>query len=146
MQTRFSVFRGLQSLVLFSFWMVLPQMLSGATITSTWADANGLWSSPANWNNGVPNNSGGNTYTAIISNGSNVSLDISATIDSLTLAAVNSLAVGNGLALIVNSGAGAGSISNGGSMTLNAAGGNISDLRTSGGGTVTLGGSGALTM
>jgi hypothetical protein len=50
--------------------------------TSTWIDGNGLWSVPANWNNGVPN---GSSYTAVINNGSTVTFDISpvATISQL---------------------------------------------------------------
>ena len=117
----------------------------GGAITSTWTDANGNWSLAGNWDNGVPNNGGGNTYSAVINNGSSVHLDISATINNLTIASSNSLAGNNGLVFTLNSGTGAGSILDNGTITLNSTGSNT-DLQLIGGGTVTLGGTGTLTM
>src|SRR6202790_915198 len=122
----------------------------GAAITSPWIEGNGNWSAAGNWNNvpafvGVPNNGGGNTFSAVLNNGSSVTLDISVTINNLTTDAVDSLTVNNGIALTLNSGSGAWSISNNGNISLNSAG-SLTDLQLGGGGTVTLSGSGTVTM
>src|SRR5437016_2711703 len=69
----------------FSYIVLLSALPAfGAAITSTWTDANGNWSVGGNWDNGVPNN-GANTYTAVLNNGSSVHLDISVTINNLTI-------------------------------------------------------------
>ena len=74
-----------------------------------------------------------------------MNLDISVTINNLTIDAGNALAVNNSLVLTLNSGAGAGSIFSNGNLALNSAGANT-DLQLVSGGTVTLSGSGTLTM
>src|ERR1700681_4129363 len=83
----------------------------GASITSTWIDGNSNWNLASHWNNvpafvGVPNNGGGNTFSAVLSDGSSVTMDISVTINNLTIDSVDSLLVNNGLAFTMNSGAG----------------------------------------
>jgi hypothetical protein len=117
----------------------------GAAITSNWMDSNGNWSVSGNWTNGIPNNGGGNTFTAVLSNGSAVHLDISATINNLTIGSVDSLAVNNAIALTLNSGTGAGSVANNGNITLNSTT-DLTELQLIGGGTITLSGSGMVTM
>src|SRR6266403_3302332 len=130
----------------FSYIVLLSALPAfGAAITSTWIDGNSNWNLAGHWDNGVPNNGGGNTYTAVLNNGSSVNLDISVTINNLTIDAVDALTVNNGIAFALNSGAGAGSISNNGNLTLNSTG-SITDLQLVGGGTVTLSGSGTLTL
>jgi hypothetical protein len=117
----------------------------GAAITSTWKGPNGNWSVPSNWTNGVPNNGGGNTFTAVLNNGSSVHMSSVATINNLTIDSVDSLALDNDDGLTINSGAGAGSISNNGTITVNATD-FTSGLYLTGGGTVTLSGNGMVTM
>jgi hypothetical protein len=119
---------------------------------------NGNWNVAANWDIGVVPNNGspaGTTYAVTIDGGkllpSNVSLDTSATIDSLTIDSDDSLTIQNNRSLtVVNSGAGTGTVDNKGKITLNT-GGNNTDLIISGnvmltgGGSVTLTDNGALT-
>ena len=70
----------------------LTAVLAGCTIIdgdtiSTWNGGAGNWSGASNWTPAVvPNNSTINTYAATINTGSDtVTLDISPTLDSLTL-------------------------------------------------------------
>src|SRR5258708_25926955 len=73
--------------------------LHSASITSTWTlGSSGVWNVAGNWDNGVPNNGGGNTFTAIVNDRvSNASLHISPTINNLTLASRNASTLGNRL-------------------------------------------------
>ena len=114
-------------------------------IISIWNGGAGTWGTPANWTPvGVPNNGGGNTYDVRIDNGnaaaSNVTLNISPTIDLLTVDAAERLAVANGSSLTIAGGG----IANAGTISLNALGSytNLrisgSDATLSGGGTISL--------
>ena len=47
--------------------------------TTTWNDGNGDWNTPGNWSGGVPNS----TTSAIINNGSAVSLSAAGTVKNL---------------------------------------------------------------
>src|SRR4029079_5840997 len=99
----------------------------------------------------VPNNIGapaGTTYAVSIDGGkllsSNVALDVSVAIDSLTVNSGDSLTINDNRSLTVaNSGTGTGTINNAGNITLNS-GGNPTELKISGdvmlagGGTVAL--------
>jgi hypothetical protein len=128
---------------------------AAADVISTWIGANGNWSVPTNWDSGVPDNAGGNTFTAIINNGSTVTLDISPFVQALgidflappastlILGAGQSLSVTdllfNGNVVTVNSSGGVGALDigaggtafNGG--TLLASGGGTLELRGPGG-------------
>lgn len=44
----------------------LEQRVVPAAIVTHWVGGSGDWTDPAHWDNGVPNNANGNTYTAII--------------------------------------------------------------------------------
>ncbi|HEV2176479.1 MAG TPA: hypothetical protein VGW33_04655 [Terriglobia bacterium] len=62
--------------------------LRAGTINSAWNGGTGNWSTSTAWTpNGAPNNSGGSVYNVTIDSGGTdlVSLDINATIASLTL-------------------------------------------------------------
>ena len=90
---------------------------SAQQVVTTWTDAIGNWSNPANWSTlTVPNNGGGRTYSVRISSpGSSVSMDVlNDTIDNLTLGTATSLGI-NGRSLSLASGAS----SNSGLITLN---------------------------
>ncbi|HUN82004.1 MAG TPA: hypothetical protein VMV81_10915, partial [Phycisphaerae bacterium] len=105
-----------QRLVITAFTLTAAVANSpAAQITTTWSGGAGTWNTPAKWDNGVPNN-GANTYTVRIDNGNStvspVTLDISPTIDNLTISAGDSLAISNGVSFTVTSGAGAGTITN----------------------------------
>ncbi len=93
-----------------------------ALLTDNWNGGTGTWNVPGNWSAGVPNNGGGNTFNVFIDAGnaavSVVTLDISPTINNLTINADDSLKIGNGTILTV---AGA-SIANAGSLSLNSTG------------------------
>ncbi|ODS32454.1 MAG: PEP-CTERM motif protein [Candidatus Scalindua rubra] len=95
----------------------------------------------------MPNN-GVDTFNVQIDNGnatnSSVSLDTNATIDNLTIDALDSLGINNVRILTVISGAGAGTITNAGSIALNSIA-SVTDLRVSGG-NVNLTGGGTVTM
>jgi hypothetical protein len=101
------------------------------------------WNNSANWSAGVPNNAGGNTFNVFIDNGrlgtSAVTLDISPTINNLTIDADDSLAISNGNSLTI---AGT-SILNAGNISLNSTGSSTglvisSNVTLNGGGTLTL--------
>jgi len=120
-------------------------------VDAVWIDgAAGNWNTAGNWSGGVvPNNAGGSTYNVKIDNGntgqnSSVSLNMSATIDNLTIDSGDSLGINTGQTLTLASGAGAGTISNAGSLTLNATT-SITQLRVSGG-DVSLTGGGTVTL
>src|SRR5262245_54901646 len=89
-----------------------------AQTTVSWVGGNRSWSNLLNWSPPtIPTNVAGTTYSVLIDNAnaanSSVSLDISATIDSLTIDSADSLTLNNNVSLtIVNSGAGTGTINN----------------------------------
>jgi hypothetical protein len=126
---------------------VTPGDATAAAITSTWTDGNGNWSLPANWDNGVPNNGGGDTFTAVINNGSTVTLDITAGITSLFIdffaPPTSTLILGSGQTLVVS-----GDVVNANVIAANTPGGsglqvsgvifNGGSLRASGGGSLVL--------
>ena len=110
-------------------------------INDTWNGGNGNWNVAANWNNGVPN---GN-YNVFIDGGNPVSsavtLNISPSVNNLTIDSDDSLAISNGDSLTVNGS----SINNAGAISLNASSCcnpllliGSSNVTLSGGGTVTL--------
>jgi hypothetical protein len=81
-------FVALLAVVCFSAPAALGQCTLTGTV-STWTDANGVWSTPGNWNNGEPNSA--STSACITDGTSTVTLDVSATIASLQLATGNTL-------------------------------------------------------
>jgi PEP-CTERM motif-containing protein len=95
-----------------------------AMIDATWDGGVGNWDAAALWApDGVPNNSGGNTYNVFIDGGessvaSEVALNISAMIDALSIDVGDALSIVNGTNLAV---AGT-SIANGGRLSLNSTG------------------------
>jgi hypothetical protein len=135
---------------------ILPQTDSQAPATTptpttaTWVGGNGDWSAASNWSPAVvPNNGGpfpGTTYAVIINNGSQVSVTINPTIDSLTIGAADRLVINQSLT-VVNTGVSTGTISNAGTISLNSQslGGPTTDLKISGG-DVTLTGGGIIVM
>ncbi len=72
----------------------------------------GLWSLPANWSNGIPNNNGTNTFEAVINTATGVTafLDQNATVNTLTVGLLDTLSFQDGKTLtlastpLVNSG------------------------------------------
>ncbi|MCX5653835.1 MAG: hypothetical protein NTY65_04195, partial [Planctomycetota bacterium] len=101
-------------------------------IISIWNGGAGNWNTAAGWTPVVvPNNGGGNTYDVRIDGGnaaaSNVTLNISPTIDLLTVDALDSLTIPNAYNLTVAGGG----IANAGTVALSA-GGSYADLRISG--------------
>ena len=107
---------------------------------TTWKGGAGNWSDSTKWTNGAPN---GN-FNAFIDGGnpvaSSVALNVSQSINNLTINADDGLGFNNGTALTVNGN----SVSNAGKMTLNSVG-SFTELII-GGSNVTLSGGGTLTM
>lgn len=107
---------------------------------TTWAGGAGNWSNASLWSGGVPNS----TTNAFIDGGkaiaSPVNLDISGSVNNLTISSGDSLGIGNNLSLTVNGTA----LSDAGNLTLNSLGNGTSlliggaNVLLSGGGTVTL--------
>ncbi len=109
--------------------------------TSTWTNnGDGLFSNAANWDNGSPN---GATFDAIIDDGDtavSVTLDVSRTLNNLTLGADDSLFFNNNTALTL-----AGNIANNGLIQLNSLG-NTTSLSFSGTGDHSLSGTGIVRL
>src|SRR4051812_31694930 len=61
---------------------LLEQRVVPAAVVTHWVGGSGNWTDPAHWDNGVPNDADGNSYTAIIDVGA---LDPVVTIDSQML-------------------------------------------------------------
>jgi hypothetical protein len=155
-----SIRKRIESSVTWLFWPQLPggftvcavlllaiaisRLSSAAVIDDTWTDGSSTWNTPANWNNGVPNNNATNQYNVRIDNNVNanvtVSLDINPTINTLTVDSGDSLSITNGLSLSL---VGA-SLAANGTVALSSTG-NITDLILQGAQT-TLSGSGSLTL
>lgn len=117
-------------------------------ITATWTGGAGNWNVGGNWSGGVVPNNGMDTFNVLIDGGnigtnSTVSLDMNATIDNLTIDALDSLGINNARSLTLVSGAGAGTITNNGSIALNATV-SLTDLRMSG--NVTMQGTGKFNL
>ena len=114
-------------------------------IISTWNGGASNWNTAAKWTPAVvPNNGGGNTYDVRIDGSnaaaSNVTLDLSPTIDLLTVDADDRLTIANAYSLTVAGGG----IANAGTVALSAVG-SYADLRISGG-DVTLSGGGTVAL
>jgi len=118
---------------------------SAAMVDAIWSGVPGGWNTAASWSGLiVPNNgAGGNTYHALIDNGnataSVVSLNISPTIDRLTISSGDELSFPDNADLSVV----VGPIANSGLISMNSAG-NGTDLRI--GAPMSLTGSGVLSM
>jgi hypothetical protein len=121
-------------------------------VSAVWMGGTGNWNVPTNWSGGVVPNNGtptGTTYAVFIDNGvggtnSNVSLNIAAIVDSLTIDAGDRLGINNGLSLtVVNTGPATGTITNGGLLALNSSG-SFTDLVING--NVTVSGSGSVQL
>ncbi len=109
--------------------------------TSTWTNnSGGLFSNAANWDNGSPS---GAAFDAIIDDGDSavsVTLDVTRTINDLTMGPDDSLLFNNNTSLTVT-----GDVSNNGLIQLNSIG-NTTALNFSGAGNHTLSGSGILRL
>jgi hypothetical protein len=112
-------------------------------VTATWNGGAGNWSNIANWDAGVVPSNGINTYDVRIDNGnvtnSSVTLDMTATIDKLTVDAPDSLNFNNGQGLTIAGG----SVTNNGVISMNSTG-TATDLKFNGG--ITLSGTGGIVM
>ena len=106
---------------------------------SSWIDGNGTWSTPGNWNNGVPDAS---TNACIIDGTSTVTLDTSEDVASLQLAKGNTLNISPGQTLTVHGG----SIINQGAITIDATPGNNANFNIANGGSTSLTGGGTVTL
>ncbi|HUI42392.1 MAG TPA: hypothetical protein VL523_10530, partial [Terriglobia bacterium] len=101
-----------------------------------WTGGTGNWSVSSNWSAGLPTSS---SDVQITNSGSQVTEDVTSTINTLSLSSGNTWALNNGLSLTIDGN----SISNSGGMTLNSSGNfTILELAAnatlSGGGTVTM--------
>ena len=150
--------RFVPALLMLMMFVSVSTLGHAVQVTSTWTGAGDgtSYTDPANWStpeyprNGTP---AGTTYRAVIDgNGArvaNVQLNrTSVTVDALVVDAGDNLALNNALLEVVNSGAGTGTIANGGTISLNFEGtffGGVTTLRIngditlSGGGTINLG-------
>ncbi len=118
-----------------------------AQVTATWNGGVGNWNDATKWSGGVVPNNGtpaGTTYKVLLDNGnatvSNVTLNISATIDTLTVSSGDTLGLNNGVSLTI---ATASTLSNAGNIALNSTG-STTDFRIAG--NVSLTGAGTVTM
>jgi hypothetical protein len=110
----------------------MAQAGSAAVIDATWQlNGNGNWNTPANWDIGVvPNNNATDQYNVRIDNDTpnvTVSLNISPTINNLTIDSGDALTANDGRSLTIVGG----SITNNGTLNLQAAF-SVADLRISG--------------
>ncbi|MBK9119114.1 MAG: hypothetical protein IPM18_05870 [Phycisphaerales bacterium] len=101
---------------------VLAAMAPGGTIT-TWQGGTGLWSNAGAWSGGaVPDNGGGSTWNVFITNpASDVSIDLSATVDTVSNAGTLWFMAGNTLTVLDPAGlsnSGSLRVSHGGTSTL----------------------------
>jgi hypothetical protein len=135
--------------------LVAASMASGpvvraAVINDTW---NGLvagnWNLAANWNSGVPNNGGGNTFNVFIDGGhvqnTVVTLDLSPTVDNLSISSGDQLLFTNNTFLTLAGTSGTATVTNAGTITVLAAVNN-SSLRSAGGVNTNLTGGGTIVM
>jgi hypothetical protein len=135
------------ALLMTSILAVSTERGLAAQINATFGPASGNWNLAANWDIiFVPNNNVTDTFNCLLGN-SDVNLDTSATIDNLSTDLNGSLAINNSRILTVVSGASAGTITNAGLITFNAAANvtgmscNAGEVTLTGGGTLTMGNS-----
>jgi len=117
-------------------------LLSGQVVDPTWLGGNGNWSNSSQWNTGsLP----GNSSRAVIgANGASVvALDVNATVSQVQVGLASSLAIANNLSLTLSGTTG--SITNDGTLSLNASA-NQTQIILSGGGAFTFSGSGVLSL
>ncbi len=107
-----------------------------ALAATNWKDNNSTWSTPGNWDNGLPNSS---TDAVINLNNSTVTLDITGNVLNLTIGSGNALTTNTGVALNVF-----GNIANAGQITFNGGGGSNTSLVLNN--NLTLSGGGMLTL
>lgn len=116
--------------------------------TTNWVGGSGNWNVPGNWSGGAVPDNGTSTWSVNVDNGqtasSSATLNISVTIDKLTVSPGDLLHIGNQRYLTVVAGTNAGTITNRGSISVDADSSN-SGLKVSGG-DVTLTGSGTVTL
>src|SRR5262245_61535259 len=62
---------------------------NGAPI-SAWINGDGVWSNPANWSAGVPDSANSPAVTALVNNGSTVTVDMNAGMDGLLVGVLGS--------------------------------------------------------
>jgi len=123
-----------------------PRVAFGQTVVNDdWNGGAGNWSNPANWSNGVPNNNSSFSYNVFIDNGNPVDsqaiLDISPTINNLTIDSGDTLSVYNTTQTLTIAGT---SIQNSGQISVS---GTTAALQlVIAGSNVTLSGSGTLSM
>ena len=131
-----------------SAFLPSARVFGRAAVNATWSGGTtGIWSTGTNWNpNGAPNN-GANTYSVFVDGGavqnSAVTLDISATVNTISVTAGDSLSVNAGLTLSL-AGTGAGVITNNGTFTVSG-GASGTDMRLAGG-DATVSGTGTLAL
>jgi len=135
------------AMTLSGFIAGLERNALAAPIGSTWNGGIGNWNNASNWDTDplIPNNGGSNTFNVFIDGSktgttSDVSLDMTATIDNLTIDTGDNLGINNVRALTLNGG----TIANSGSIALNSTG-SYTYLKVSGG-DVTLNGGGTVTL
>ena len=138
-------------IVLLSAFILACPPSGQAQVNSQWNGGTGNWNVATNWtpNSFFPNNgNGGNTYNVDIGGAggsSNVTLNVSVTIDNLTLDNSNQvLGVNQGEDLTLVGTSGTATISNGGSITVNGGGGSNTVLLLDA--NTTLSGTGTLTL
>ncbi len=130
--------------------LLLAEQPRATQVIATWLGGVGNWNNPALWSSGVvPNNTGATTYDVRIDGGnpivSNVSLNMSATVDRLTLDVGDSLRILGGCSLEIAGQWGAGQIDNAGSIQLLSTGsptqlyGSGGDVSLTGGGIIVMG-------
>ncbi len=128
-----------------------PPAVAGSIATTWIAGSDGAYQNGANWDNGVPNNGGGDTYSAFISDGSLVSLSGAASLSGLTiaspLAGTSRLEVLDSSTLTVDTAGNGIVLNNDGGISLASTGNGATLLLNGNGlGSVTFGGSGVLNM
>jgi len=108
--------------------LVRPAPAPGAQLDAVWIGATDSWNIAGNWSPAtVPNNNATNTFNVLIDNGdvgtlSIVTLNLTATVDNLTVDAGDTLMIANTRSLTVSGAAGAGSILNSGLVLLQSSG------------------------
>ena len=123
----------------------LPATGLAATVSSVWTNSagNNQWNTAGNWNPAaVPNNgNGGNTYDVTIGSPAGTLLDVTVTIDNLTVQSNGSLGIQDGQSLTIVGGA----LANNSTITINSNGGGDATVLRLGADTL-LNGTGAIML
>jgi|GEM_PF-1403394 len=89
----------------FCLGLAVPVLAAPITTTWNWVGGDFNWGNALNWNNGVPNNTGTDTYTAVINDSQTIQVNGTYTIETLQNNGLGVLTIGTNQRLGLDSGA-----------------------------------------